>query len=190
VSSSAVPIQPIAKGSMLKLWGGIAILAIAAGALAWAGTAKSVDGSCLGVSLDGPGKVETTSSGLKFKTVKAGNGGSPTDADVALINYKGTLKDGTQFDAGQSAAFPVTGVVPGFTEALKRMQRGGSYKFCIPSQMAYGDRAMGDGMIPANSPLVFDAELLDFRSQQEIQMMQQMMQQQQGAAPQPVQPGR
>lgn len=184
MSNTQVPIQPIARGSMLKLWGGVAIIALAAGAFAWKGTAKAVDGSCQGVSLQGKQKVEVTASGLKFQIVKPGTGPSPTDADVALVNYRGTLKNGTQFDAGQSAPFPVTGVVPGFTEALKKTQRGGSYRICIPAALGYGDQAVGDGVIPANSPLIFEIDLIDFKSQAEIQMMQQMMQQQQqGAKP-------
>lgn len=175
---------------MVKLWGAVALVALAAGALAWKGTAKAVDGSCQGVTLPGKQKVETTASGLKFQILKPGTGPSPTDADVALVNYRGSLRNGTQFDAGQSAPFPVTGVVPGFTEALKKTQRGGSYRVCIPASLGYGDQAVGDGVIPANSALIFDIELLDFKSQAEVQMMQQMMQQQQqqqggGAAPQP-----
>ena len=72
---------------------------------------------------------------------------------------------------------PVAGSIPGFSEALKKMQRNGSYRLCIPAALGYGAQAAGP--IPANSVLVFDVDLLDFRSQAEIQMMQQLMQQQQ-----------
>ena len=189
MSNTAVPIRPIAKGSVAKLWGGLALVAVIAGGLAWAGTAKAVGQSCSsGVMLptgNGVAKAETAASGLLFQTKKPGTGAAPTDQDIALINYRGTLDDGTEFDANQSVPMPVAGSIPGFSEALKKMQRGGSYRVCIPAALGYGAQAVGP--IPANSVLVFDVDLLDFRSQAEVQMMQQMMQQQQGggAAGQP-----
>ena len=182
MSNTAVPIAPIAKGSMLKLWGGVAVVLAVAGGLAWTGTAKAVGQSCSASEMlpatGGVKPFEVTDSGLHFQVRKAGSGANPSDADVALINYKGTLQDGTEFDANQQTPLEVAKVVPGFSEALKKMQRGGSYRMCIPSALGYGAQAAGP--IPANSVLVFDVDLLDFKSTAEIQMMQQMMQQQQG----------
>ncbi len=178
MSNSTVPIQPIARSSLTKLWVGVgAAILIAAGA-AWWGTAGAAGGDC-GDNAFAPvsGSVlsaDTTASGLKIQTVTKGSGPSPTDSDVVLVNYKGSLTDGTQFDAGQRAPFPVEGLVPGFTEALKLMQRGGSYKICIPPALGYG--AQGNERIPANSTLLFDVDLLDFKSMAEIQAMQQQMQ--------------
>jgi hypothetical protein len=188
MSNTAVPIRPIAKGSLTKLWGGIAVVALVAGGLAWAGTAKVVGQSCSASLMAADGKVETTESGLMFQTRKAGQGNSPTDQDVALISYKGMLADGKQFDANQQVPMPVAGSIPGFSEALKLMQRGGSYRLCIPAALGYGAQAVGP--IPANSVLVFDVDLHDYRSQAEIQMMQQMMRQQQarGGAGAPAEP--
>lgn len=187
MSNTAVPIRPIAKGSLAKLWGGVALVAVIAGGLAWAGTAKAVGQSCSPSLMlpaeGGVSAIETTETGLMFQTKKAGQGESPTDQDIALINYKGTLANGTEFDANQNVPMPVAGSISGFSEALKMMQRGGSYRLCIPSALGYGAQEVGP--IPANSVLVFDVDLQDFRSQAEVQMMQQMMQQQQGgAAPQ------
>ncbi len=186
MSNTAVPIRPIAKGSMTKLWGGVAIVAALAGALAWTGTAKAVGQTCAATDMlpvgNGTLAAETTESGLHFQTRKAGKGANPTDEDVALINYKGTLQNGTEFDANNQTPMPVGGVVPGFSEALKKMQRGGSYRLCIPAALGYGAQAAGT--IPPNSVLIFDVDLLDFKSQAEVQMMQQMMQQQGGAQPQ------
>lgn len=71
----------------------------------------------------------------------------------------------------------VAGVVPGFSEALTRMRKGGEYKVTIPPQLGYGDRAVGP--IPANSTLHFTVTLLDFRSEAEVRAMQQQMQQMQ-----------
>ncbi len=157
-----VPLLPIAKGSMLKLWLAVLVAMVAAGALAWSAQPASVN----------------------VATIKAGSGASPTLDDVALINYKGTLPDGTVFDQGEKAVFPLRGVVPGFTKALLQMQRGGKYKAHIPASLAYGDKQAGQ--IPPNTDLDFEIELLDFRNQAELEeqqrMMQQMQQQQQGGA--------
>lgn len=182
MSNSTVPIAPIAKGSMLKLWGGVAVVLAVAGGLAWSGTAKAVGQSCSTAEMLPPGKgvqaFEVTPSGLHFQVRKAGSGASPTEADVALINYKGTLQNGNEFDSNQQTPLEVAKVVPGFSEALMKMQRGGSYRMCIPPTLGYG--AQEAGPIPANSILIFDVDLLDFKSAAELQMMQQMMQQQQG----------
>ncbi len=71
--------------------------------------------------------VKETPSGLQYKVVKPGTGPNPTDADITLITYEGKLTDGTTFDKSQQPTpMPVAGVVPGFSEALKLMQRGGS----------------------------------------------------------------
>jgi FKBP-type peptidyl-prolyl cis-trans isomerase FkpA len=148
-----VPLQPIAKGTLPKLWIGIAALALVAGGIAWAAMPAAVD----------------------IQTLTAGEGATPTLEDVALVNYKGTLVDGTVFDEGQQAVFPLSEVVPGFTKALEQMQRGGKYKVEIPAELAYGDQQLG--AIPANSDLTFEIELLDFRSRAEIEQQQQMMQQ-------------
>ena len=155
-----VPLQPIAKGSLTKIWLGVAAAALAAGGIAWAALPAAVD----------------------VQTLTAGTGASPTLEDVALIKYKGTLPDGKVFDQQERAAFPLQGVVPGFTKALLQMQRGGKYKVHIPAELAYGDKQAGD--IPPNTDLTFDIELIDFRSRAEIEQqqaaMQQMQQQQAG----------
>jgi FKBP-type peptidyl-prolyl cis-trans isomerase FkpA len=125
--------------------------------------------------------------------VKTGEGAKPTDEDVALVGYRGTLTDGTVFDAKDRAPFPVAQVVPGFSEALKLMQRGGSYRLCIPPKLGYGDKVPAGGPIPANAVLRFSVEMLDFKSMADVQaQMMQLRQQQQrtgqtpsGPAPQP-----
>ena len=158
-----VPLAPIAKGALTKLWLGVAAVALAAGSIAYATM---------------PGSVEVT-------TIKAGTGVSPTIADVALINYKGTLPGGKVFDEGKQAVFPLEGVIPGFTKALEQMQKGGKYKVLIPSELGYGEK--GAGEIPPNTDLTFEIELLDFKSRAEIEQQQKMMQQlqqMQGGPPQ------
>ena len=93
MSVTAVPIPPVEKGSLIKLWGGLALAVAIAGGVAWAGTGGSgASGGCKTV----------TATGLGISTVKAGKGAKPTDTDVVLVNYKGRLaSDGKEFDAGQ-----------------------------------------------------------------------------------------
>jgi FKBP-type peptidyl-prolyl cis-trans isomerase FkpA len=102
-------------------------------------------------------------SGLRFETLRAGTGGKPTTADLVLVTYEGHLADGTLFDASaQPTAFPVAGVVPGFAEALQRMQKGGRYRFWIPSALGYGPNGV-PGAIPPNAELEFIVTLIDMK---------------------------
>lgn len=107
--------------------------------------------------------VVTLPSGLQYKIIKAGNGKKPNDADTVDCNYRGTLIDGTEFDSsyrrGQPATFSVTGVIPGWREALKLMPVGSTWQLFVPPQLAYGARGAGRDIGP-NATLVFDVELL------------------------------
>lgn len=179
---TAVPLRPIAKGSVTRLALGIGAAVLIAGGLAWAGTQTTAPGMCSRADFGKGGPLLTTASGLIFQTLTPGKGPSPTDADVTLVDYKGSLRNKTVFDQNQRTPLPVTGMIPGFSEALKMMQTGGRYRFCIPAAQGYGAKATGP--IPANSALMFDVSLLDFKSQAEIQAMQQQMQMQ-GMVPPP-----
>jgi len=136
--------------------------------------------------------VKQTKSGLQYKVIKPGEGASPTATDTALVNYEGTLRDGTVFDANEQTPMPVNGVVPGFSEALQLMQKGGEYRIWIPSELAYGEASPGPEL-PANSLLIFDVTLMDFISAEQMQALQQQAIQQQGGraggAPRPAPPG-
>src|SRR5690606_4150232 len=122
---------------IVLLWTGIIVAIVAAAALAWAGTAGAIaatgsNGQFLAYNASQPG-VETTASGLQYRVLEEGDGGQhPTDEDVALINYTGSLRDGTVFDASQQATpLPVAGSIPGFSEGLKLMTKGAKYRFWI-----------------------------------------------------------
>jgi FKBP-type peptidyl-prolyl cis-trans isomerase FkpA len=189
---TATPQQPIAKGSMTKLWVGMAVVALGAGGLAWKGTAEPIAmrGSSeqfLAWHTKQAGVV-TTESGLQYKVVKPGEGPKPTAEDMVAVAYKGTLRDGTVFDENPRATFAVQQVVPGFSEVLKLMSRGAKYKVWIPAALGYGDSPPTPA-IPAGAVLVFDLELSDFKSIAEIQAMQQAQQKggQPGAPEQPQQ---
>ncbi|MFP5520442.1 MAG: FKBP-type peptidyl-prolyl cis-trans isomerase [Bdellovibrionia bacterium] len=107
--------------------------------------------------------VKTTASGLQYIVEKEGTGKTPSKDDVVRCHYKGTLVSGEQFDSsidrGQPAEFPVSGVIPGWTEALQMMKVGSKYKLFVPPDLAYGPS--GRPGIPPNSVLIFEVELLD-----------------------------
>ncbi|HUD92621.1 FKBP-type peptidyl-prolyl cis-trans isomerase [Sphingobium sp.] len=189
MSTTAVPLRPIAKGSLTRLWVGIAAVALAAGGLAWAGQQGVAASPAAFLSQNAhESGVVTTPSGLQYKVLEEGTGASPTVSDVALVGYKGALLDGTVFDENPQAPMPIDGVVPGFSEGLQKMKKGGKYRLWIPPQLGYGDA--DNGPIPGGSVLVFDVSLHDFKSKAELmQLQQQMMQQQGGIPPQGAMPG-
>ncbi len=107
--------------------------------------------------------VKTTSSGLQYKVLTQGSGAKPTQSDKVSVHYSGTLIDGTEFDSsyrrGEPAAFGVTQVIPGWTEALMMMPEGSKWEIYVPSQLAYGVGGSGPKIGP-NSTLIFEIELL------------------------------
>ena len=105
--------------------------------------------------------VTSTDSGLQYKTIKEGNGPSPAASDTVTVNYKGTLIDGKEFDSGEGISFPLNGVIKGWTEGLQLMKTGGSTRFFIPSDLAYGPS--GPPNIGPNSTLIFDVDLLSIK---------------------------
>ncbi len=102
-------------------------------------------------------------SGLQYEVLTTGDGTRPSPSDSVRTHYHGTLMDGSVFDSsyqrGQPAEFPVGGVIAGWTEALQLMNSGSKWRLYIPSELAYGNQAIGG--IPPYSPLIFDIELLD-----------------------------
>ena len=88
-----------------------------------------------------------------------------TTPSISMVNYKGTLIDGTEFDSsykrGQPATFKVNGVIKGWTEALRLMKEGSKWQLFVPPQLAYGEQ--GAGPIALNSTLVFEVELLTIK---------------------------
>lgn len=89
--------------------------------------------------------------------------------DTFVCHYRGTLIDGTEFDAlsynrGQPLTMPANQVINGWTEGLQLMPVGSKYKFYIPYQLGYG--TMGQGQIPGGAALIFEVELLDFKKNQ------------------------
>lgn len=173
-----VPIQPIAKGSLPKLWLGVLAAVLLGAGLAWAALPK----------------------GVEVDVVTAGSGPSPTREDVIFVRYTGKLEDGTVFDQSQDVNLPIQGLlpagsplplsrmIPGFAEGAVQMKKGGKYTLFIPAEQGYGAEGQkdqqGNEVIPPNSDLTFEVELVDFMSeadfQRRIQVLQQAMQMQQG----------
>ena len=109
--------------------------------------------------------VITLSSGLQYRIINSGSGRKPTDAETVECNYRGTLIDGTEFDSSykrnESTTFPVTGVIAGWTEALKLMPVCSKWQLFIPANLAYGEQ--GRPGIPPNATLIFEIELVSIK---------------------------
>jgi len=110
--------------------------------------------------------VITLDSGLQYKVINEGTGKKPAATDTVETHYEGKLIDGTVFDSsyqrGQTATFPVNGVIPGWTEALQLMGEGAKWQLVIPSTLAYGE-AGSPPVIPPSATLIFDVELVSVK---------------------------
>jgi FKBP-type peptidyl-prolyl cis-trans isomerase FklB len=110
--------------------------------------------------------VVTTESGLQYKVIREGIGLSPDDNDTIVVNYKGTLVDGTVFDSSYERNEPITitagQVIQGWGEGLKLMKSGGKYELFIPQNLAYGEQGAG-GVIPPFATLIFEMEIVEIK---------------------------
>lgn len=164
-----VPLKPIAKGSLTKLWIGVIVAVLLGGTLAWAAMPKTLD----------------------LETLVEGEGANPQPGDLVFVKYTGTLaSNGEKFDEWQPEQLPIPGIfpegtafpveegatIPGFYEGLQMMQKGGKYKLYIPADKAYGAEPPAGSSIPANADLVFEMELVDFFTQQQVQQKIAIMQ--------------
>ena len=108
-------------------------------------------------------REEKTASGIGITTLKEGAGANPKMTDTVKVNYRGTLENGQEFDSsykrGQPATFPLSRVIPCWTEGVQKIKAGGKAKLVCPPNRAYGNREIPG--IPANSTLIFEVELLD-----------------------------
>ena len=175
--------RPAKSGRATALWLAFILLIAAAVGLAWIGA--------------GSLRPEVTSSGLQFRTIKAGKGDPITRADAALMDYILTSDDGTVLDSSEShqgpQPFTMDGVYPGFAEAMSRMQEGGEYRFTMPQKLAFVNGSAPPGF-PKNSNLTFEVRVRKIArggaavmQQMQAQQAQQQLEQQQqgqGQAPQ------
>jgi len=111
-----------------------------------------------------PGVV-TLPNGLQYKEITPGKGASPTDSDTVVVEYVGTLINGKQFDSsydrGQPATFPVSAVIPGWTQALKLMKPGATWELYIPAELAYGEQGVPGN--PGQPPVIGPNQALIFK---------------------------
>ena len=111
-------------------------------------------------------KIVTSASGLKYLDLVVGNGASPVKGQQVTVHYTGTLENGKKFDSSVDRGRPFTfvigvgQVIKGWDEGVMSMKVGGRRKLIIPAQLGYGARGAG-GVIPPNTTLLFDVELLD-----------------------------
>jgi FKBP-type peptidyl-prolyl cis-trans isomerase len=109
--------------------------------------------------------VVTLPSGLQYKILEAGSGKRPTEADTVTCRYRSTLIDGSELDrseAGKTATFKLSEVIPGWREALRLMPVGSKWQLFIPPDLAYGERG-ADARIGPNATLIFEVELVSIR---------------------------
>lgn len=111
--------------------------------------------------------VTVLPSGLQYKILKAGDGKIPASTDSAECNYIGTFIDGKEFDNSYKMGKPVvfkiqSGIIPGWSEALKLMPVGSKWQIFLPPQLAYGEKGAGSQIGP-NVTLIFEIELLSIK---------------------------
>jgi FKBP-type peptidyl-prolyl cis-trans isomerase len=107
--------------------------------------------------------VTTTASGLQYEVLTPGTGPKPAPEQQVRVHYKGTLVDGKEFDSSygkEPVVFPVSGLIPGFSEALQLMNVGSKFRVVIPGDLGYGPSGAGQDIGP-NAALVFEIELLE-----------------------------
>jgi FKBP-type peptidyl-prolyl cis-trans isomerase FkpA len=108
-------------------------------------------------------KIETLPSGVTVEHIKVGTGDNPKASDTVTVHYRGTLENGKEFDSSYSrnspASFPLSRVIPCWTEGVQKIKVGGKAKLVCPAKTAYGERGAGNA-VPPNAPLNFEVELL------------------------------
>lgn len=157
---SAHRTSPIAATASRRLAAGAALVLLAGLA-----AAQPAQDPTLAAAAKETGAV-TTPSGLVFRSTQDGSGPSPTASDTVRVHYRGTFADGREFDSsfkrGQPIEFPLSGVIPCWTEGVQRMKVGGKARLTCPSAIAYGARG-APPVIPPNTTLVFEVDLLGIR---------------------------
>jgi FKBP-type peptidyl-prolyl cis-trans isomerase FkpA len=155
-----VPIQPIAKGSLTKLWLGVAVAILLGAGLAWAAMPK----------------------GLDLDTQVAGTGATPKVGDVVFVKYKGSLAamatcltnranpapGGRDFPRRQPVPDRGRGDHSGLLQGPSADAEGRQVQALIPADQAYGAEPPQGAPIPPNADLVFEIEVIDIMSRADL----------------------
>jgi len=134
---------------------------------AMAPESNQADASALGGAMSAD-KPQITASGLRITDLEVGTGAEASAGQTVVVHYRGTLEDGSQFDAsydrGTPFSFPLGAgrVIKGWDEGVQGMKVGGKRKLVIPPELGYGTRGAG-GVIPPNATLIFEVELLEVK---------------------------
>ncbi|OAM90321.1 FKBP-type peptidyl-prolyl cis-trans isomerase [Termitidicoccus mucosus] len=116
-------------------------------------------------TLKGKPGVVFLPSGVAYEILTPGEGVYPKPEDTVKVHYTGTLIDGTKFDSsvdrGEPASFVLNEVIPGWTEGMQKINKGGKIKLYIPAEQGYGATPRQGSGIPPNATLIFEVELLD-----------------------------
>lgn len=114
---------------------------------------------------DKPGVVSLP-SGVQYKVLETGHGAAPTLSSTVVMNYRGALVGGMEFDStwahGKPVTYAVSKMLPGWRKVLPRMHVGAHWKVFIPPDQAYGERGQLPRIGP-NEALVFDIQLLEVK---------------------------
>lgn len=97
------------------------------------------------------------SRGFFYIITSPGSGTKPTVCNTVTVNYKGTLTNGTQFDAANNVSFPLGELVVGWQEAIPLIAAGGSITLYLPPSLGYG--AAGSSPVPGNAITIFTIDL-------------------------------
>ena len=118
-------------------------------------------------------KMHRTPSGLQYEDTKVGTGATPQKGQTCVMHYTGWLWEnnakGKKFDSSVDRGTPFQfklgqgQVIRGWDEGIATMKVGGKRTLIIPPDLAYGSRGVGNGLIPPNSTLTFEVELLDVK---------------------------
>jgi FKBP-type peptidyl-prolyl cis-trans isomerase FkpA len=151
-------------GHMRLLFVAVSLIGLAGCSSSTSSTSPAADASkaYLEKAAAQPGAVKTA-SGLVYRELRPGSGGSPKATDVVSVNYRGTLIDGTEFDSSykrnEPAQFPLSQVIPCWTEGVQKMKVGGKSELVCPAGIAYGEQG-SPPTIPGGATLIFEIELL------------------------------
>ena len=116
---------------------------------------------------DAPKKFTKTDSGLEYRILRKGTGDRPKATDRVKVHYKGWLDDETEFDSSykrdEPIAFPLNGVIKGWTEGMQLVKEGGMIELKIPAKLGYGTRGVPQANIPPDATLHFLVELIEIQ---------------------------